>query len=230
MIRYEIREICGDWAIYEVRPDAEGEYTESELVLILNSRSNAEYVKAILEHEAQNPNAAVPYRPEVARMSDAECVAAFRFCCSDSYDCDECQFERMEGCGHMAICRRVLEMAERYLEHEKLITLMDEIRKVTREIAPNDEMSVSAQFMLLERETLWDKVERLERVEKDLDRLRAIFKNFMIVNSLEKPERLYPTDNTSRQDLYRAVLLVQQILGLKDTSWELRMAGMKNDL
>lgn len=85
MIKYEIREICGDWAIYEVRPDAEGEYTESELVLILNSRSNAEYVKAILEHEAGHPNCAVPYRPEVADMSDAECVAVNHLCCAGGY-------------------------------------------------------------------------------------------------------------------------------------------------
>ena len=73
IIRYEIREICGDWAIYEVR---ETETEGGELcLLILNSRSNAEYVKAILEHEAKHPNAAVPFARDVEEISDEEALA-----------------------------------------------------------------------------------------------------------------------------------------------------------
>jgi ribosomal protein S12 len=81
MIKYEIREICGDWALYEVR-ETETEGGE-KCLLILNSRSNAEYVKAILEHEAKNPNAAVRYFPRAELMSDAEVLAVFRMCATD---------------------------------------------------------------------------------------------------------------------------------------------------
>ena len=118
MIRYKIEEICGDWAIYEVRPDAEGEYTESETVLILNSRANAEYIKAILEHEARYPNAAVPYSPEVAQMSDEEVVAIGRLCCAGGNRCSGCPVLVVgdEGAKCFEIERRVLEMAEKYLE------------------------------------------------------------------------------------------------------------------
>ena len=51
---YRIREICGDWALDIPRPDLTG-------VLIFNSRVNAEWVKAILEHEDAHPNQAVPF-------------------------------------------------------------------------------------------------------------------------------------------------------------------------
>jgi hypothetical protein len=116
MIRYKIEEFCGDWAIYEVRPDAEGEYTESETVLILNSRANAEYIKAILEHEARYPNAAVPYRPEVAKMSDEEVVAIFRVCSSGmSEGCERCPLRDAEEC-FGKIDERILGMAARYVE------------------------------------------------------------------------------------------------------------------
>ena len=54
MAKYEIRDVVGDYGIFE----------DGECKLILNSRTNAEYIKAILEHEARHPNAAVPYRPE----------------------------------------------------------------------------------------------------------------------------------------------------------------------
>lgn len=73
MIRYEIREICGDWAIHEVR-ETETEGGE-QCLLILNSRANAEYIKAILEHEAQYPNAAVPFARDVEEISDEEAMA-----------------------------------------------------------------------------------------------------------------------------------------------------------
>ena len=120
MIKYEIREICGDWAIYEVRPDAEGEYTESEPVLILNSRANAEYVKAILEHEARYPNAAVPYSPEVAQMSDEEVVAIFCLCTdNDNKSCFRCPLRRLDVC-YEFINARFIAIVERFLgdKHE----------------------------------------------------------------------------------------------------------------
>lgn len=222
MIRYEIREICGDWAIYEVRPDAQGEYTESEPVLILNSRANAEYVKAILEPEAKDPNAAVRYFPRAELMSDAEVLAVFRMCAPDEVGaCDKCPLKGRDVCRE-EINRRVLEMAEKYLEHEKPITLMEEIRKVTREIAYNDEMPVSAQFMLLERETLWDKVERLEQVERKFDQLKAIFNDLLIVEPFDKPGKLKPVKNTSKQDVYRAVLLAQIAVGVRSANYWLR--------
>ena len=52
---YKIREICGDWGLDIPRPDLIG-------VLIFNSRSNAELVKAILEWEDAHPNEAVPFQ------------------------------------------------------------------------------------------------------------------------------------------------------------------------
>lgn len=51
---YRIRELCGDWAL-----DIPMEKTT--VVLLFNSRVNAELVKAILEHEDAHPNKAVPY-------------------------------------------------------------------------------------------------------------------------------------------------------------------------
>lgn len=132
MIRYEIREICGDWAIYEVRPDAEGEYTESEPVLILNSRANAEYIKAILEHEARYPNAAVPYRPEVADMSDEEVVAIFRVCSSGMSDgCERCPLRDAEEC-FGKIDERILGMAEKYLERKQASAVASDDKKKKR--------------------------------------------------------------------------------------------------
>jgi len=116
MIRYKIEEICGDWAIYEVR-ETETEGGE-RCLLILNSRANAEYVKAILEHEARYPNAAVPYRPEVADMSDAECVAVNHLCCAGGYQCHACPVQSTgdEEAKCFDIERRVNGLAERYVE------------------------------------------------------------------------------------------------------------------
>ena len=116
MTRYEIREICGDWAIYEVR-ETETEGGE-RCLLILNSRANAEYIKAILEHEAKYPNAAVPYRPEVAQMSDAECVAVNRLCCTGGHQCHACPFSGSESLEETCfeVERRVNGLAARYVE------------------------------------------------------------------------------------------------------------------
>lgn len=119
MTKYEIREICGDWAIYEVR-ETETEGGE-RCLLILNSRSNAEYIKAILEHEARYPNAAVPYRPEVAQMSDEEVVAVNRLCCSGGHQCHACPLSGSESVEETCfeVDRRVNGLAERWLELTK---------------------------------------------------------------------------------------------------------------
>lgn len=116
MTRYKIEELCGDWAIYEVwETETEG---GERCLLILNSRANAEYVKAILEHEAQYPNAAVPYSPEVAQMSDAECVAVNRLCCAGGNRCHACPFGGSESLEKTCfeVERRVNGLAERYVE------------------------------------------------------------------------------------------------------------------
>ena len=103
MSRYEIRDMVGDYGIYE----------DGELRLILNSRSNAEYIKAILEHEERNPNAAVPYSPEVEAMSDAEVMAVFRLCSSDRNDCGKCPLLDFKWSCFRQIDQRMLEIAER---------------------------------------------------------------------------------------------------------------------
>ena len=54
--KYNIREICGDWAL-------DIQWGKETIVLIFNSRNNAEFVKKILEWEDMHPNQAVPYVP-----------------------------------------------------------------------------------------------------------------------------------------------------------------------
>lgn len=56
---YKISEVCGDWALH-IPPYGK---TDTETILIFNSRNNAELVKSVLEWEDVHPNAAVPYRP-----------------------------------------------------------------------------------------------------------------------------------------------------------------------
>jgi hypothetical protein len=105
MSKYEIRDVVSDYGIYR----------DGELLLILNSRSNAEYIKEILEHEERHPNAGVPYSPEVADMSDEECLAVFRLCADDANKCEKCPLLNLEDC-FIQIDRRVLAIAERALE------------------------------------------------------------------------------------------------------------------
>lgn len=179
MIRYEIREICGDWAIYEVR-ETETEGGE-RCLLILNSRANAEYIKAILEHEGKYPNAAVPYRPEVAQMSDAECVAVNRLCCTGGNRCHACPVQSTED--EEAKCfdieRRVLQMAERWLLYRRPLEMvvrfqsLEEIeaslarsRKLLKEtIAQSEATEVSKEVL-----TVLNKIEsRVAEVIKGLE-------------------------------------------------------------
>ena len=56
---YKITEVCGDWALH-IPPYGK---TDAEMILIFNSRNNAELVKSVLEWEDAHPNAAVPYKP-----------------------------------------------------------------------------------------------------------------------------------------------------------------------
>lgn len=54
--KYNIREICGDWAL-------DIQWGKEIIVLVFNSRNNAELVKKIFEWEDMHPNQAVPYMP-----------------------------------------------------------------------------------------------------------------------------------------------------------------------
>ena len=56
---YIISEVCGDWALH-IPPYGK---MDEEMILIFNSRNNAELVKSVLEWEDAHPNAAVPYMP-----------------------------------------------------------------------------------------------------------------------------------------------------------------------
>lgn len=106
MSKYEIRDVVSDYGIYE----------DGELKLILNSGSNAEYIKAILEVDGCLPNAATVYSPKVEAMSDEECLAVFRLCCEKEYNCEKCPFFDTDACCQWHIVRRVLAMAERALK------------------------------------------------------------------------------------------------------------------
>lgn len=82
MLKYEIRDVVSDYGIYE----------NGELKLILNSRANAEYIKAILEIDVSRPNEAVVYAPEVAKMSDEEMlgIPAGGWGCPREHNCYKC--------------------------------------------------------------------------------------------------------------------------------------------
>ena len=58
---YKITEVCGDWALH-IPPYGK---MDEEMILIFNSRNNAELVKSVLEWEDAHPNAAVPYMPTI---------------------------------------------------------------------------------------------------------------------------------------------------------------------
>ena len=108
MSKYEIRDVVSDYGIYE----------DGELKLILDSRSNAEYIKAILEVDGSRPNAATVYSPKVESMSDEECMAVFRLCCTEEYRCNACPLMDLEGC-FLHIDRRVMDIVERAVESQR---------------------------------------------------------------------------------------------------------------
>ena len=61
--KYNIREICGDWAL-------DIHWGNKTITLFFNSRNNAELVKTILEWEDNHPNAAVPYKPTLTQPNE----------------------------------------------------------------------------------------------------------------------------------------------------------------
>ena len=64
---YKISEVCGDWALH-IPPYGK---MDEEMILIFNSRNNAELVKSVLEWEDAHPNAAVPYMPTLTPPNEA---------------------------------------------------------------------------------------------------------------------------------------------------------------
>lgn len=63
---YKISEVCGDWALH-IPPYGK---MDEEMILIFNSRNNAELVKSVLEWEDAHPNAAVPYMPTLTQPNE----------------------------------------------------------------------------------------------------------------------------------------------------------------
>ena len=61
--KYEIREICGDWAL-------DIHWGKETITLFFNSRNNAELVKTVLEWEDAHPNSAVPYKPTLTQPNE----------------------------------------------------------------------------------------------------------------------------------------------------------------
>lgn len=69
--KYEIREICGDWAL-------DIHWGKETIKLFFNSRNNAELVKSILEWEDAHPNAAVPYNPTLTQPNEPLTIEQLR--------------------------------------------------------------------------------------------------------------------------------------------------------
>ena len=68
---YEIREICGDWAL-------DIHWEKETISLFFNSQNNAELVKTILEWEDAHPNAAVPYKPTLTPPNEPLTIEQLR--------------------------------------------------------------------------------------------------------------------------------------------------------
>ena len=69
--KYEIREICGDWAL-------DIHWGKETITLFFNSRNNAELVKSILEWEDAHPNAAVSYNPTLTQPNEPLTIEQLR--------------------------------------------------------------------------------------------------------------------------------------------------------
>ena len=112
MIKYEIRDVVCDYGLYE----------DGELKLILNSRANAEYIKAILEVDCSEPNVAIAYEPEVENMTDEQVLALYRYCTYgfENNPCSLCPLRSSDIDPCIALERRILAIAERVLgdKHE----------------------------------------------------------------------------------------------------------------
>lgn len=121
MLKYEIRDVVSDYGIYE----------NGELKLIVNSRANAEYIKAILEVDSSQPNAATVYSTKVADMSDEEVLAIGRLCFARENKCKVCPIKNEDDCLDLTLERRLLEIAEKWLDarHAPIRTVQTEEQK-----------------------------------------------------------------------------------------------------
>lgn len=108
MLNYEIKDILGDYALME----------NGECKLILNSYTNAEYIRAILRCDSSVPNAATLYVPEIDKISDGEALAIFRLCSSkDKDNCSNCPLCLVDEC-RVKLNERMLSLFEHTLgEH-----------------------------------------------------------------------------------------------------------------
>ena len=96
---YKITEVCGDWALH-IPPYGK---TDAEMILIFNSRNNAELVKSVLEWEDAHPNAAVPYKSTLAPPNEAPpCYQPDGDGCA--YQCYDGDDEPIDKCKECPLC------------------------------------------------------------------------------------------------------------------------------
>lgn len=96
---YKITEVCGDWALH-IPPYGK---TDAEMILIFNSRNNAELVKSVLEWEDAHPNAAVPYKSTLAPPNEAPpCYQPDGDGCA--YQCYDGDDEPIDKCKEFPLC------------------------------------------------------------------------------------------------------------------------------
>lgn len=91
--KYEIREICGDWAL-------DIHWGVDTITLFFNSRNNAELVKSILEWEDSHPNEAVPYKPTLNET--LPCYQPDSDGCA--YQCYDGDDEPIDKCKECPLC------------------------------------------------------------------------------------------------------------------------------
>ena len=96
---YKITEVCGDWALH-IPPYGK---TDAEMILIFNSRNNAELAKSVLEWEDAHPNAAVPYKSTLAPPNEAPpCYQPDGDGCA--YQCYDGDDEPIDKCKECPLC------------------------------------------------------------------------------------------------------------------------------
>jgi hypothetical protein len=178
MSKYEIRDVVSDYGIYE----------DGELKLILESRTNAEYIKSILEHEERHSDAAVPYSPEVAGISDEECLAVFRVCASDANTCEKCPLRNLEDC-FIQIDRRVLAIAERAVS--------------AAEVAPKSEVDWHREAELSKAET--------EVAREIFEAIDAALENAIALTNEDIAEAITKEDSIAVASKNGALLMIHTI-------------------